>query len=61
MTIQWSLLLSGTLLAIGAADATPSAWRATAHYTLGGEGGWDLAAFAYRGDGLFADLVMSSG
>lgn len=42
MTIQWSLLLSGTLLAIGAADATPSAWRATAHYTLGGEGGWDL-------------------
>ena len=26
-----------------------------------GEGGWDLAAFAYRGDGLFADLVMSSG
>jgi proteasome lid subunit RPN8/RPN11 len=26
-----------------------------------GEGGWDLAAFAYRGGGLFADLVMSSG
>jgi proteasome lid subunit RPN8/RPN11 len=26
-----------------------------------GQGGWDLAAFAYRGDGLFADLVTSSG